>query len=367
MEKRVIAAIALSIAILFVFQKYQERFIAKPSGPPAPQAAPEKSAPKSEPAAASPQAKTAEAPPVPASAEKAVDAYTVTVESELYTAVLDNKGGVLTRFQLKKYKSAGAKEFEMIPKFDTIPEADKNKRYYPGALIFDDKKLTRDANEENYVVETTPFQAGGSKLAAPAKVVMTLRRGSIEIEKTFQFEPDKYAVNIETVVKRGDDLLPGRLVLGEDICPEAEHLLNASYPLSAVASLAGKVQREPAPKEDGRIPRAGAVRWVGLEMGYFALVAVPEQALGGFDIERITGKSRNLIRVTIPSDSAGSLSLYIGPKNQADLAKVREDIVAVIDYGDWLGYIVKPLLIALRWLNRFLTITAWPSSCSPSA
>jgi YidC/Oxa1 family membrane protein insertase len=104
-------------------------------------------------------------------------------------------------------------------------------------------------------------------------------------------------------------------------------------------------------------------------MQYFAMVAVPEQSLSGFEIQRVPVKgrdlkgqeiARDLVRVTLPWDGPGKFKLYLGPKSQEHLNAVRGDnVAAVIDYGSYLGIIVKPLLIALRYLNRFTNNYGW--------
>jgi YidC/Oxa1 family membrane protein insertase len=362
MEKRVIAAIVLSIGILFAFRYYEERYLARQAGPPAARPAAVTPPPKSSPAAASPQTKAAEAPPIPLPTEEIVPARQVVVESALYRAVLDNRGGVLTSFQLKDYKTAGEV-------FDMVPAAHMEERPYPGSLSFDDQALTALANQQNYVVETDP-QTNRPVLAAPATVVMRLRRGDVLIEKKFSFEAANYVVNMTSTLARAQQPLRGRLLLGQDIGPETEHLLNPSLQLTTAANLGGKIQRDSAPKDENEVRSvSGDVRWIGLDMQYFALVAVPGQALGAFEMQRIPVKgrdlkgqeiSRDLLRITLPMDGSGSFKVYLGPKSQAHLAAVPGDnVAAVIDYGTYLGVIVKPLLISLRYLNRFTHNYGW--------
>jgi YidC/Oxa1 family membrane protein insertase len=358
MEKRVIAAIALSIAILFAFRYYEEKYVVKPVKP-APKAAtvstnpPVESAPVEKPAQAA-----AAAAALPATApEELIPARRVVVESPLYRAVLENHGGVITGWQLQKYQTGEGKPFDMIP------SAHMEGRPYPGSLVFDDKAMTAAANDDNYTVELDP-PSTAPVLTAPVTVVMRLRRGDFTIEKRFQFEPANYVVNLTTTLLRSNQPVRGRMVLGQDVGPEPEHLMNPSLQLMAVYDLGGKVQRDAGPKDENEIRSiSGDVRWVGIDMQYFAEIAVPVRPLPAFDFQRRPVKvrdlkgqeiDRNLIRVTVPVDGSADFRMYFGPKSQPNLAAVPgADLTGAIDYGTYLGIIVKPLLIVLRFINQY--------------
>src|SRR5262245_35697300 len=118
MEKRAILAIALSILVLFSFKYFEERRTAEarrrnpaPIQTAAPRTPPPPAAPTQEAAATAPA--LAEAP-TPAAGDTAAAPRTVVIESPLYRAVLDARGGVLTSWTLKQYMSASGVPFEMI-------------------------------------------------------------------------------------------------------------------------------------------------------------------------------------------------------------------------------------------------------------
>jgi len=362
MEKRVVAAIALSIAILFGFRYLEERRAAEQAklSPPVARTA----ATAKPPAAVAPKTAPvqAEMPAVlPLPAEQSVPQRKVVVESGLYRAVLDNRGGVLTSWQLKQYKTAKGETFDMVP------SAHMEQRPYPASVIFDDAVLTTTANEENYAVDVAGDQgAAGDTLTvtAPATVAMQLRRGDLLIEKRFTFEAGKYLVDFSITMQRGNQPLRGRILLGQDIGPENEHLLNPSLKLMWVADVGGKVQRDAGPKEESEIkPITGDVRWAGLDMQYFAEIAIPSLPMTVFEVQRkavqtagLSGEavSRDLVRVTLPVEGTSAYRVYLGPKSQPALEAVPgTDLSAVIDFGTYLGILVKPLLVALRYIDRF--------------
>ncbi len=368
MEKRVVAAIALSIAILFGFKYLEERRAAEQarlSPPPARPAAASQAPPAVPKPSAPVPAEMPAATPLPP--EQTVPGRRVVIESGLYRAVLDNRGGVLTSWQLKKYKTALGEVFDMVP------STHMEQRPYPGSVVLDDAALTKIAAEENYAVEVAGGNeaAGGAQpLTAPATVTMRLRRGDLLIEKRFTFEADKYLASFSVTMQRAGQPLRGRILLGQDIGPEKEHLLNPSLKLMWVADIGGKVQRDAGPKDENVIrPVAGDVRWAGLDMQYFAEIAIPAQPMTVFEVQRrpvqtvgLGGEatSRDLVRVTIPVDGNSAWRIYLGPKAQPALQAVTgADLTGVIDYGTYLGVLVKPLLYALRYIDRFTHNFGW--------
>jgi len=356
MEKRVVIAIALAIAILFAFRYFEERRLAQlaKQRPPTIQQVPANQPPIAPPTAPLPAKPV---PPAPLPVEARVPECQVVVDGSLYRAVLDNRGAVLTSWLLKQYKAANGDAFDMVA------ATHLEQRQYPASLIFEDPALTALANEENYSVEVSGSSSADKTLTPPATVVMRLRRGDLVIEKRFHFEPANYLVDFSTTFQCGNQSLRGRLYLAQDIGPEQEHLLNRSVQLRAVAYLGGKVQRYTAPKDQNQVQTiTGDVRWVGLDMQYFAEIAVPAPPVPAFEIQRRPVQAvdlgghelaRDLIRLTIPADGSANYRIYLGPKLQSPLAAVPgADLAGVIDYG-WFSFLVTPLLAGLRFIDQY--------------
>jgi YidC/Oxa1 family membrane protein insertase len=364
MEKNTLAAIGLSILVLVGFQYFQQKRTGEAKR--AIQSRQAAAPPSSSPAAAVPapsaaQPQTAEKPFQSVASANTGDTtaapLSVTVEGPLYRAVLDNRGGVLASWQLKDFTSARGEPFEMV-----AAGRGEDARF-PGTLIFDDASATATAARENYSVEVEGGSASGP-LVPPATVTMRLRRGPLVVEKTFRFLKDNYVVGLSLISEKGGQPLPGRLVIGQDIGPEHEHLINPSIQLSAVYSHSGKVSREGAPKDENEVKSiAGDLRWVGLEMQYFAVLAIPSQPIPLFQVQKrpmqavgLDGKefTRQLVRVTMPENGKADLRMYIGPKKQSNLQAVPGiDLSGVIDYGMF-SFLVHPLLFSLKWLYQYV-------------
>ncbi len=370
MEKRVIIAIALSVLILVAFRYYEERRMAE-LGKLRPPVQKQTSRP-AETAAAPPAAQAPvpptpppEAPPkavVPASVEDTkATAEQLVIDGALYRAVLDNRGALLTSWQLKQYKSTGGQAFEMV-----AATHDAETRPYPGSLRFDDPALTTLANNDAYEVRVGEAGEGQSQetLSPPVTVTLRLRRGDVTIEKQYLFEKDNYLVNLSLVMEKDGKPLTGRLMLGQDVGPEQEHLIARSSQVVAVSSRGSKVERDSPPKDENEVRRIGGeIRWVGLDMQYFAIIAIPPRPIDGFDLQKravktvgLDGKEvdRDLLKLTIPTVGQANLEVYLGPKKQSNLEAVKgTNLSGVIDYGMF-SFLVIPLLAALKYIHQYV-------------
>jgi len=361
MEKRTIIAVALSVLVFIAFQWYQQKYMTPEKGVVQPQQTsgqlPEQTqAPEQTP---SPKPAPAEAAaPVPGAADTSAAAQSIVIDGDIYRAVIDNRGAVLKSWELKKYKSAQGRGFEMIP-----DPHDAGARSYPSALLFTDTAVTALANNEFYEVSVEGAQGAGAALTPPAAVVLKLRRGDLNIEKRYSFDKSNYLLDISATVEKRGSPLNGRFLLGQDIGPELEHLESA-VKLESVYFSGGKVKREGPPKEEKEIQKIGPdVRWVGLGMQYFAMIAIPSEPLPYYEVQKrwakavgLDGKQvdRELLRITFPVNGSLKTQVYLGPKKQSDLEAVKAgDITGVIDYGMF-KILVVPLLTSLRYIYQFV-------------
>jgi len=301
-------------------------------------------------------------------------AQRIVINGDLYTAVLDNRGGVLTSWELKDYKTTKKGKDDETRVFDMITSASRNEGLYPGALMLQNDAMTATANKEYYHVSIEGAEmaedGGYGTLSPPVAVKLTLTRDDLQIEKTWSFNKDNYTANILINGTKAGKPLEGYFFLGEDIGPEAEHFTsrNAGLTTSAYYS-GGKVRRESPPKDPLEPKRLeGDVRWAGIDLQYFSMIAIPKHPLSGFNIQTtqlrqtgLDGKEveRNLLKVMLPlntgsSDGETDYNLYIGPKKQENLRLANSaDLSRVIDYGMF-SFIVYPLLVALRWIHQFV-------------
>jgi YidC/Oxa1 family membrane protein insertase len=357
MEKRAIIAIGLSVLVFIAFQYIQQK--RQGSKVPLRTAAPIEKQVEEHREPPPPAPVEATQVPAPVSAEDTqASGQTVVVEGDLYRAVIDNRGAVLTSWELRKYKSGQNQVFEMI-----AGNREGENRSYPGSIIFQDPALTSLANEQYYQVSIEKGMEDRGALSPPVTVVLKLKRGDLFIEKRYRFEKNNYIVDLSSTCRLGNKALEGRFFLGQDIGPEQEHLLSSSK-LEAVYYSEGKVRRQSPPKDANEVKKIeGEVRWVGLDMHYFTLIAIPKRPFQYFDVQKhpvkavaLDGKQvdRDLLRITTPMDGSLDYQIYLGPKKQSDLDSVKAaDIKGVINYGMF-SILVHPLLASLRWIHQYV-------------
>jgi YidC/Oxa1 family membrane protein insertase len=365
MEKRAIIAIALSVLVLFAFRYFEEKRMTRLPEPRPP--AQRQAVQPAEPAPAVTPAPPPEAEAVPQASPEAIAtpgdtvaaANKVVVEGDLYKAVVDNKGALLTSWELKQYKSAGGRPFEMI-----AATHDAETRPYPGSFLFDDAALTALANNQYYEVLTSDGASAGRTLAPPVTVTLRLRRGDLYIEKHYRFERDNFLADFSAVLEKGGKPLAARLMLGQDIGPEQEHLIARTTQVEAVSYRSGKIERDGPPKTEGEIRSVGGdIRWTGLDMQYFAIIAIPHLPIQEFDLQKrpvktvgLDGKEvdRDLLKLTIPVAGQADFQLYLGPKKQSYLEAVKGgNLSGVINYGMF-SFLVVPLLISLKFIDQYI-------------
>jgi YidC/Oxa1 family membrane protein insertase len=364
MEKNTILAVALSVLVFIGFQWYQQKYMTPQRGAQSTQGTTQSAEQNKGVPAASVASQPAEAAPVlpqaqaASAADTAATSQSIVVENDLYKAVIDNRGAVLAGWELKRYKSARRHPFEMI-----ATAHDTGIRSFPSTLTFQDQALTALVNNEFYQIEVESGSGSQTRLVAPATVVFTLKRGDVTIEKRFRFEKDAYLLNIEIIAQKGGRALTGQFVLGQDMGPEEEHL-ESSTKLEAVYFNGEKVKRESAPKDESERRIGQEIRWVGLDMQYFSMIAIPSQPVPYFDLKKravqaegLDGKKvdRELLRVCLPISGSLRSVIYLGPKKQADLQAVKTfDLTGVINYGTF-EILVRPLLWSLRWIYQFVS------------
>jgi YidC/Oxa1 family membrane protein insertase len=361
MEKRLVLAFALTILVFIGFQHFQQKGLDKTikTQPAAPMSAQSQTPP--EPAQVAP----AEEPAQPASASAADSAtdtvagnQTVIVEGDLYRAAIDNRGAVITSWELSKYKSSQHSNFEMI-----AANHGGSERLFPGAILFEDPGLTKLTNGESYQITINGEPYDGAPLAPPVAVTLRLKRGDLTVEKRFSFEKDNFLVNLSSDFQLRGKALSGKVFLAQDIGPEQEHLLSATK-LEVAYYSDGKVRREGSPDDEKEIKKLeGDVRWVGLDMQYFTMIAIPSAPLQYFEIQKrsvkavgLDGKQvdRDLLKVTIPANGSQQYQIYLGPKQQSNLKAVKTaDITGIVNFGMF-SIIVLPLLASLRWIYQFV-------------
>jgi YidC/Oxa1 family membrane protein insertase len=357
-QSRLLIAIVLSLVVFlawhFIFSpKEAERQAAKKAAAPETtqsQPAKEQETPY-RPETEKPEAEKlvpAEQPAVEATAPQM--ARVLTVDTPLYQARISEKGAVFYSFLLKKYHEEVQKD---SPLKQILTD---NESFGVGRTGFAGKSI---AGLEDAIF-TTDFASDRLQIKNDPREINFLWRSQngFVIEKTYQFIPDSYVVNIEVTVKNGS---------GRSIQDRFFVALNGMAPLvkrrygfeGPSAYINNKLEEIAIKKIKDKSTFDGKIEWIALQSRYFLSGLVPNQ------IEdaslHLALNSENVLNARYieaeKAIQAGTqytykYQLFMGPKSMQELKKVGHHLDKLINFGMF-DFIAKPCV----WLmNLFYSV-----------
>ena len=372
MERRLLLVFALTFLVIMLFQPILKKYM--PAPPAAPQNSQQASGTSSGQSAGAPggqgdsrvQAGSAQGGHVAAPAPVAASSEAETVvENDLYRIVFSNRGAQVKSWVLKKWDDDSGKPLELVNR------AAAEKYGYPLALWTYDENLRNRLNSALYVANSTGT-------SAPAEIRFAYSDGDISVEKKFKFD-HSYVVQVETLVTQKGAQLTALPMwpsgFGGEMTAAAVAAGQVAYQYDA------KVERLTFKKVTGGATVQGPFHWAGVYDQYFAAVFLPQDPQNTAMVTLRNpleiphnGNSNDKDKVDVLGAAVGSLKgasasrLYVGPKSLADLEAVNvpgiagadPDLRRVVDFGDWLGYIARPLFLWLKWThNRIVPNWGW--------
>lgn len=301
----------------------------------------------------------------------AAEARGVTVETPLFKAEFNTQGGVLTRFELKKYKETMANG---SPPVNLISRDSAEKG--PLGLLWNGQATWRGGVWDAQAKDLSLLVDKEGSLS------FTGSFGGVQLVRTLRFAADSYLIREEIrALSTMSAPVSGRLAFS--LAAPTLGKGDNSYNLTRVSwSDAKGVDEESDIKDlekDG-VLRDKGVQWGAVQDNFFILAAAPEAgdlslkanheagvfraALEKAGLELLPGVERNV-----------SCAWYLGPKVAGYLEPAPNNLVSIITYG-WTDFLAKPLLTLLNWLFAFsgnwgvaiilmtvlLKIVLWPLS-----
>ena len=352
-QSRLLIAIVLSLVVFLAWQfifspKEAERQAAKKVAAPAatqPQPVKEQETPyRSETEKLVP----AEQPAVEATAPQM--ARTLTVDAPLYQAKISENGAVFYSFLLKKYH-------EKVQKDSPLKQVlTDNETLGVGEMGFAGKSI---AGLENAVF-TADLASDLTQIKDGPREIHFLWRSAdgVVIEKTYQFAPDSYVVDLEVTVKNGSSRsIQDRVFVALNAEAPANKRRYAFEGPSAYVN--DKLEEIEVKKIKDKSNFDGKIKWIALQSRYFMSGLIPEQ------IEdtslQLALKSENVLTVRYlqaekdiqpGTQQTYKYRLFIGPKITQELKKVGNDLDKLVNFG-WFDFIAKPCV----WLmNLFYSV-----------
>jgi len=346
MEKRVLIAVVLSIAVMY---GYSILF------PPPKQITPE----KGQVSAVSPQAETALVKTlsipgqtsIPSAVKPVETAKDVTVETDVFRAEFSTLGGALKKLTLKQYKDqVGSAGKEII----LINENNQNlftlSSEYPG---FASAPIQYSVSSPNLSLTGAEKKSIDFSLLTPA---------GVHLIKRYTFNGTGYGIALDNIIQNRSasaqdgsllTLLRNHSVKPKEEAGRFEVFGPATLSESGVAfdSLADLAKAEKTYSK--------TVKWTGFGDKYFLdAVLSKDNSISSVAIKDTNGVleqriSSAKISLNPGTESTVSYNLYLGPKDLGLLKAQGEGLEGAIDLG-WFAIIAKPLLHSIKLFYGYL-------------
>jgi len=356
MDKRAVLAIVLSLIVVFTWQMF---FAPKPVKRGEESAQKETTVAdkkQTEREAAGPE--TAKQPvkssTVASPATPTIEKY-IPVETPLYSAIFSTRGGALKSFRLKGYRQKldrNSEPIEMVHISNGMP--------YPLSSTFPESNIDIRP-DSSFSVDVNAVDLMKTKDSRRLTFSLT-HPGSIKLEKTYTFHPDKFAFDLEIKVynlTRSAINQSALLSWHQFVDPKQD---TDSYVHEGPISFMEKsIERYEIKKMEPTNLLGPDVAWGGFENKYFIASIIPQNPT--LTSILLSKDDRSLVSVgmkgtqsLIPQDQSMSFgyTLYVGPKDHDILKTEKVGLENAIDFGSWLKWLAMPLLVCLKFLYKYV-------------
>jgi len=274
----------------------------------------------------------------------------ITVDTPLYTAVINTDGGVLKSFKLHKYQATiepGSPDVNLVSREAAMAR--------PMELLLGGEPVWQDLGQQDIDIAE-----GGQPATLTLKGVL----GDVIITRQLTFNADSYLIEEDVViVNNSQNRLKGSLGFTLDTTALSE--ADNRYNLTRVAAYTANGLDEEDDIDDLReapFVRDQGLKWGGVASNYFLVALLPPepQAEGGPAFKASAeGDVYNLVLdkplgiIEPGAEQTYECIYYLGPKDQEVLDGAPNDLGLAVNLG-WFDFIAKPLLVGLNIINGFV-------------
>ncbi len=367
-ERRILLAFTLSFLVLALWNylgpKYEPPEPAPPEEPlvvefaPPPQVGPEEVAPLA-------------APGVLEAGEERL----ITVETEVATIELTNRGARVRRWTLKQFKQYDDEEGGPLD----LVQGVTTELGLPFSLEVANPEEQETLNQALFVVETS-----WAELQAPVEVVFRWSDGELAASKRFRFGAG-YLLEVETEVTRAGQPVEHRVAWLGGFGDAAA--ATSQFPAQVLLRTPEKVRRHPAAmatETDGVIfksyppfPYEGPAAYAGIEDRYFAAVFFPEAgSLTGTaatvqwtppatpDNESPQPQPVGSVALGSPPGGTNRFQVFVGPKALEEVGPIGEQVGVpelgneLVNFG-FFWFVAKPIFLGMKWMYTGIPNYGW--------
>ncbi|HLZ32649.1 MAG TPA: membrane protein insertase YidC, partial [Nitrospira sp.] len=273
----------------------------------------------------------------------------VTVETDLVRVGLSARGGVISSWELKQYRTA---EPEQKP-VQLVYQGGKFRG--PLSIATSNATVEKSLRDGLYAIETDFTTLDASHPVGHVTLRFEDAVSGLSLQKRLTFRQGSYVVDVAVTMEGISD--PYDVVLGTNfgIVEWGDGLIGL---IGSASLVDGKVEKE---TPDHELERKGAVQWVALQDKYFLSVVMPQG--GTAALVKKEGDKLVSSSVRMPPLAGGAsslLQLYAGPKEYDTLRSLNAGLEDTIDFG-WFIFgswsvvkaVAKPIFYVLRFINEY--------------
>lgn len=299
----------------------------------------------SSPAAQSPVA----LPPVQAYDRKPKE---ITIETELYTAIMSEDGGAIKSFILKEHKETNSKDSQGMQLVKTDASQGAPLQFSWGSVI--GTQVLYDSDKEN-------LKLSGGVTKGELRMTAQAANG-LTVERAYSFANDSYLIGLSVKVKNTSTAivqgfpqlhLVNKHFLGVD--SPAESFLFAG----PAAYVNNELHEVPAKEfKDGPKTFQGTIDWAGYEGNYFLCGLLPIEGSGvSFTMQGSDDLTQMVLAGSLDTLQPGAekeykYNVFYGPKKLTMLKELGSNLDKSINFG-WFDVIAKPTLWLLNWFYMY--------------
>ncbi|MDJ0622779.1 MAG: membrane protein insertase YidC [Desulfocapsaceae bacterium] len=274
----------------------------------------------------------------------------ITVDTDLFTAVISEAGGAIKSFVLKNHTETSAEDSPGKQLVENAPQLGYPMKFSWGSVVPADIYYKLENGNVTFV-----DGRGELRMSAVAP-------SGLKVEKTYVFSKDNYLMDLAVRVSNPtSQSLQGNPQLTQVNVPFQESSAFNRFLFSGPAAYINNQLKEYETKEfeDGPKTVQGIFDWVAYEGTYFMCAIIPqEKSQATFTMQGSEDYAYTQYAGTLDTLSPGEAKVYnyrvfYGPKKLSLLQEIGFNLDKSIDFG-WFDFIAKPTLWLLNYFHSYV-------------
>ncbi len=272
----------------------------------------------------------------------------IQVENDDMVLTWNSTGARLESVLLKRYSDESGEPVELLVQglSETLPR--------PMQLRLDDEELDRE-------LATSPFEVTGAAagtVQAPAQISFSYRNQGLLVEEEITIPQSGHLMEVRTRVELGGRPAAYSVLLGPGIGradPEGGTSTDFWWPGVAYYAAGSMEKYDASDLAEGAHRIETSARWVAVDSKYFASVVIAPDEIRAARLSAVSGpvgaggepEEAPLVVGEAEFRGTARYALFLGPKDQEELALADPFLSDIVDYG-WFDLLVRPLLYCLK-------------------